>query len=419
MRIFPWLLVILLATAAWAQPDVRLRVTREEYAAIRIAIADSTRGLQPSLENMHGNFLNHFNWALEVTGYLEIVTMNDEDKPQAIIILHASAGAASIAYEIRLVDHPSKATIFKRRYVCATETVRSTAYVAADDVIFALTGRYGIASSQIAFVAGKKPNSHLYVINLDGSGLRRLTSLPGIVMSPAWSPSGTKLAYVSYEKGKPDLYVVDLRTLSTTRFLAFDGLNATPAWSPDGKSLAVTLSKDGNPEIYVISIDGKSMRRVTFYSGIDCSPTWAPNGLEIAFTSDRTGSPQIFITDLDGISVRRITHQGSYNTSPAWSPEGDLIAYVSRIDGRFQICTVDPFGINVNVLTEIGNNEDPAWSPDGMHIAFSSTIGGKTGIYIMKKDGSFKRLIVEGFESARNPSWTRTTGLTASQREGS
>ena len=408
------LIGVLLASSVGAQPDVRLRVTKEEHQAIRIAIEDSTE-VTSSLKSMHQAFSEFFRWALEVTGYLEIVELNEKDKPQASVHLRGSPREETIAYEITLVDYPSKATIFRRIYSCSDETVKSTAYVAADDIIFALTGRNGIASTRLAFVAGEKSKSHLYVIDLDGSNLRKLTSSPGIVMSPAWSPDGSRLAYVSYRQGKPDLYVVNLSNLATTRFLAFEGLNATPSWSPDGKYLAVTLSKDGNPEIYIISIDGKTIKRVTFYSGIDCSPTWAPNGLEIAFTSDRTGSPQIFVTDIEGLSVRRLTQEGSYNTSPAWSPQGDLIAFVSRIDGKFQICTVDPFGTEINVLTEVGNNEDPAWSPDGMHIAFSSTIGGNTGIYIMKRDGTSKRLIVDGFQLARSPSWTRQARVTSSR----
>jgi TolB protein len=152
-------------------------------------------------------------------------------------------------------------------------------------------------------------------------------------------------------------------------------------------------------------VDGSAAKRITYYSGIDCSPAWAPNGLELAFTSDRVGTPQVFITDTEGLSVRRVTYEGSYNTSPAWSPEGDLIAYVSRIDGVFQICTVDPFGITTRVLTDKGSNEDPSWSPDGMHIVFSSTRRGNSSIYIMNKDGSAIRRIIDGLDHARNPAW--------------
>jgi TolB protein len=116
------------------------------------------------------------------------------------------------------------------------------------------------------------------------------------------------------------------------------------------------------------------------------------------------------VTDVEGLNVRRLTYEGNYNTSPAWSPEGDLIAYVSRVDGRFQICTIDPFGVAVSILTDRGNNEDPSWSPEGMHIVFSSTAGGNSGIYVMNKDGSNRRRIVERIKQARNPAWASQPG---------
>lgn len=405
--------VILLALASRlsAQPDVRLKVSKEQHALIRIAIADSLK--DASVAESHRTFLEALRWALDITGYFSFSTDSKQDPPHAKIGIATSYSKNSLSFGVTLEDFISKAVIFKRRYGTQSENIKPTAYSVADDIIFALTGRRGIANTRIAFVAGKKGESYLYMVSLDGSNLVRLTNQPSIVMSPSWSPDGTRLAYVSYVQGNSDLYIIDTSTMATTKFASFQGLNATPAWSPDGRYIAVTLSKDGNPDIYLIATDGSSIKRITFYSGIDCSPTWAPSGMEIAFTSDRTGSPQIFITDTEGISTRRITFEGGYNTSPAWSPQGDLIAFVSRIEGKHQICTVDPFGIDLRVLTEAGNNEDPVWSSDGMHIAYSSTIGGKTSIYLMKKDGSNKRLIYDKLPQPRNPAWAKSMATAA------
>lgn len=392
-----------------AQPDVRLKVSKEQHALLKIAIADSLK--DPSVANDHRILIDALKWALEIIGYFSFSNNPKDDPPHAKVAIVTFHSKNSLGFDVTLEDFVSNATIFKRRYGAQSESIISIAYTVADDIIFALTGRRGIADTRLAFVAGNKGESHLYIMNLDGSDLHRLTSQPSIVMSPSWAPDGTRLAFVSYMQGNSDLYVVDISNMATTRFASFPGLNATPSWSPDGKSIAVTLSKDGNPDIYLIPVDGSSIKRITFYSGIDCSPSWGPNGMEIAFTSDRTGSPQIFITDIEGVSIRRITFNGGYNTSPSWSPQGDLIAFVSRIDGRFQICTVDPFGVDVRVLTDAGNNEDPCWSSDGMHIAYSSTVDGKTGIYIMKRDGSNKKLIYGTLPKPRNPAWAGSAGL--------
>jgi TolB protein len=402
------LMLTALATGSiLAQTDVRLRVTTEGRLLIRIAFLEPDKMPEGKLAEYRSLFMETLDADLEMSGYFEVVKDAAKDAPHATVKVMVASGSEDASFDVDLRDRMSDNTIFRRRYGAAAGRIVRVAHIVADDIVYALTGKSGIADTRLAFVAGAKGESSLYSAHIDGSELSKITGTPTIVMSPAWSPDARRLAYVSYETGVPAVYVTDFESRTTTRFASFDGMNATPEWAPDGKSLALTLSKDGNPEIYVISLDGKTRKRLTNYSGIDCSPTWAPNGVELAFTSDRTGSPQIFITDLEGSGARRITFEGTYNTSPAWSPEGDLIAFVSRIDGRFQICTVDPFGITTTILTEDGNNEHPGWSPDGMHIVFSSTAGGNSGIYIMNRDGNGKRRVFDGLKNARDASWTK------------
>jgi TolB protein len=399
------LAVFAFAAASHSETDVHIKVTTEGAMLIRIGFVESKQNLKGDLADYHEEFLKTLRSDLDISGYFEIVKDIEADMPHALVDVLAEGANTDLSFDIDLRDRASTQSIFKRRYGATPAGIVMVAHVVADDIVYALTGRTGIANSHLAFVAGEKGASHLYTVHIDGSQLTQLTKIPTIVMSPSWSPEGKRMAYVSYEGGNSAVYVINTAGRGKTKFASFEGMNATPAWSPDGDKMAVTLSKDGNPEIYILSLDGMTRKRITYFSGIDCSPTWAPNGLELAFTSDRAGTPQIFVTDTEGLSIRRVTYEGSYNTSPAWSPEGDLIAYVSRIGGRMQICTVDPFGITTQVLTEAGSNEDPDWSPDGMHIVFSSTRRGNSSIYIMNKDGSAKRRVIGGLNHPRNPAW--------------
>jgi TolB protein len=405
---------LLLPALAGAQTDVRLRVTAQGRAAIRIGFTEPEKKIADDMAGYHEEFMEILKDDLEMSGYFELVEDPEKNQPHALVGAVTEPRGSELSFDVNLVDRVSGQSIFRRKYAGETGRIGMAAHVVADDIVYALTGRQGIANTRMALVAGKKGESGLYTVHIDGSGLERITQTPSIVMSPSWSPDATRIAYVSYASGEPAVYVTDLEDRTTVRFAAFQGMNGMPAWSPDGSSIALTLSKDGNPEVYVISVDGKTRKRLTRYSGIDCSPTWAPNGFEIAFTSDRTGYPQIYAVDMEGLSPRRITYEGSYNTSPSWSPEGDLIAYVSRIDGKFQICTVDPFGITTSVLTEEADNEYPSWSPDGMHIIYSSQAGSKyssqagskSGIYIMNRDGSGKRRVFKDLVNPRSPAWS-------------
>jgi TolB protein len=393
-----------------AEPDVRLKITSQDYAKIQIGFKEADQKVEDRLRDAYRQFTEVVGHDLEVSGYFEIVKHADKEGVNAVVESAPHRDGDDYSFEVRLADGVSDQTIFKRKYGSSPSTFSETAHIVADDIVYALTGRPGIANTRLAFVAGPRGKSYIYLAPLDGSERTRLTDIGTIVMSPSWSPDGSRLAYVSYQTGTPAIYVMDVSSLTTTRFASFAGMNATPAWSPDGRSLAVTLSKDGNPEIYIVSLDGSTEKRITYYSGIDCSPSWAPNGLEIAFTSDRAGGPQIFVTDTEGLYARQITTEGDYNTSPAWSPDGSLIAYVSRIDGKFQVCTVDPFGVTMRVLTTSGSNEDPKWSADGMHIAFSSTGSGNSGIYMITRDGGERHKLIDGLERPRNPAWSPPLG---------
>jgi TolB protein len=404
-------LMVLLATAgsAQGQTDVHLRITSDNFARIKIGLAEPSKKPPEEVAVHYRTYLETLKRDLQMTGYFEIVDPSKGDL-HAVVESELALDGGDITAGIRLADFNSKAPVFNRRYREPEGEVVKLAHAVADDIVYALTGRHGIANTRVAFVAGEKGQSHLYMVDIDGRNLRRLTMTPSIVVGPEWSPDGTQIAYLSYEDGTPAVYVLNVMTMERTKFSSFEGLNSSPSWSPDGDKIALTLSKDGNPEVYIISLDGMTRKRLTHYSGIDTSPTWAPNGIELAFTSDRAGSPHIFVTDIQGLSPRRISYGSYYNTSPSWSPEGDLIAYVSKVEGRFQIFAADPFGISSTQLTSEGDNEDPDWSPDGMHLVFCSTAGGNSAIYIMNRDGGSKTKVFDGLTRPRNPSWSTLPG---------
>ncbi len=403
-------IMMLLATVPCpGQTDVHLKITSDSFTRIKIGFAEPAKKLSGEVRKKYETYIQTLEKDLMMTGYFEIVDVGKGDL-HAVVESELDIDGADITAGVKLSDFNSKASVFNRRYrEPLSEIVRLT-HTVADDIVYALTGRHGIANTRVAFVAGEKGESHLYIVDIDGRNLKRLTNTPSIVIGPEWSPDGTQIAYLSYEDGSPAIYILNVMTMERTKFSSFEGLNSSPSWSPDGRTIALTLSKDGNPEVYIISLDGVTRKRLTYYSGIDTSPTWAPNGIELAFTSDRAGSPHIFVTDVQGLSPRRISYESYYNTSPSWSPEGDLIAYVSRMEGRFQIFAADPFGISSTQLTYAGNNEDPDWSPDGMHLVFCSTVGGNSAIYIMNRDGGNKTRVFDELVRPRSPSWSTLPG---------
>jgi hypothetical protein len=276
----------------------------------------------------------------------------------------------------------------------------------------------------------------IYVINADGTGLRRLTD----GMDPAWSPDGTKVAFARWRDPR-GIYVIDEDGRNETLLFGWSQAKA-PAWSPDGSHIAFTRQYGGREEDVERSFYGfqwtlpahpwwkLGLVRVDF-TDLLCydhsfSPTWSPDGRGIAYDSDYG----LHLTSPDGSFGGQTygRHINALSTdvrdiSPAWSPDGSQIAFMFNQHDHWEIYVMNADGSNRVRLTKEEpfagrppNNVSPAWSPDGRHIAFFTDRNGKWELYVMNADGSNQRPMFEtaldglpieyGFVSERMVSWT-------------
>lgn len=249
---------------------------------------------------------------------------------------------------------------------------RRATHLFADAVTKAVTGVEGFASARVAFIAASTGHKELYVVDIDGANLQRLTQDKTISNGPAWSQDGSQIAYTSYKQGYPDVYVIDLRTGQRKRVAYFPGINSGPAFSPNGETLALTLSKDGNPEIYTMPAQGGKPTRVTRTRGTETSPSWSPDGERLVYSSDDRGSPQLFVMPKVGAGdPDRVYTNMAFNTEPCWSPDGDKITFTTRVGGQFQVAVYDFKAKQARQITRNGG-EDSAWTVNSRHAVYTN-----------------------------------------------
>lgn len=291
-------------------------------------------------------------------------------------------------------------------FVFSPATVRETGHRIADFIYEKMTGERGVFNTQIAYVVKKGTRFELTIDDADGQNPRIALRSADPIISPTWSPDGTRLAYVSFEAKKPIIYVHSLTSTSRSVVANFKGSNSAPAWAPDGKRLAVVLTKDGSSQIYTINADGSGLTRVAGSSSIDTEPQFSPDGQYIYFTSDRGGSPQIYRVPASGGNAERITFEGSYNVTPRLSPDGKTLAYVSRNGGRFQITAMDLATRQTQILTDSSRDESPSFAPNGRMILYASEIGGRGVLSAVSADGRVKqKLSGQAGGDVREPAW--------------
>ncbi len=177
-----------------------------------------------------------------------------------------------------------------------------------------------------------------------------------------WSPDGTRLAFTSNRDGNPEIYVVNRDGSNMRRLTNHPEVDVTPTWSPTGNQIAWTSNRSGTPQIWIMNADGSEPRRITSESWCD-RPTWSPAPFnEIAYAS-RTGAGfDIKIFDFAERGIRTVTDGIGSNESPAFSPNGRHVAFTSTRVGKEQIFVIDRDGKNLRQITRTGMNRYPNWS---------------------------------------------------------
>jgi TolB protein len=288
--------------------------------------------------------------------------------------------------------------------------MRAIAHKIADTIYEKLTGEPGVFSTRIAYVARFPQRFELHVADADGFNSQFILAHREPIISPAWSPDGTRIAYVSFEQGRSIVFIHNLVDGTRRILAAYDGINSAPAWSPDGKHLALALSKDGVSQIYMIDADGGGLARLTNSNAIDTEASFSPDGKYILFTSDRGGSPQIYRMNASGANVERMTFEGGYNVTPRYSTDGKSFAYIQRNQGRYTLALMDLTTRQSVILSDSSLDGSPAFAPNGRLILYASIVGGHGILAAVSSDGRIKQKISASAQDVREPAWGPLVG---------
>jgi len=285
----------------------------------------------------------------------------------------------------------------------------------------AIAAAQPLEPSMLAFVSERDGNSEIYLVNVDGSGLLRLTNDPGHDVDPSWSPDGKRIAFASDRAGSSNIYIMDADgsnpVLRTNR-----GSSYSPAWSADGTRIAFSSLRDGQFGVYVMSVDGDwaNPTHVGYDSGWNAHPAWSPDGERIAFVSDWRAYDfvyDVYVMNADGSRITTLIEgpwpgfsPGIFYFQPSWSPDGGKIAVVvcprawDDCYPKSSIGIANADGSGLKTLVEAGGYARPTWSPDGRTIAFAAQACRecRPELRYVSADSSKSFLI---FSNGHDPAW--------------
>lgn len=319
-------------------------------------------------------------------------------------VIEKSDGRAEVRF--RMMDIARQSQIFGFSYLVSVQQLRLTAHRIADTIYEKLTGDPGVFATKICYVTKSDSRFELQVSDADGYNADFILAHKEPIISPQWSPDGSRIAYVSFERRKPIVFIHNLVDGTRSVLANFEGSNSAPAWAPDGRRLAVVLTKDGTSNIYGINADGSGLVRLTNTTAIDTEPNFSPDGKYILFTSDRAGSPQIYRMRADGGGeAERMTYEGSYNVTPRHSPDGKSFIFIHRNEGRFNVALQDIGSRQMQILTGGGFDQSPTFAPNGRMVLYASEVKSRGILAAVSSDGRIKQRITAQSGDIREPAW--------------
>lgn len=160
----------------------------------------------------------------------------------------------------------------------------------------------------------------LWLMDRTGGNFRQVTDISA--WDPTWSPDGKKILFASDKDGQDQLYVVNINGSDLRKVSNLPALRGRSDWS--AQDLIVTYSGEPwNRELYIMNIDGTNQRQISPSGGNSQGPSFSPDGKWIAFTAyfdkfnDNNGC-EIYIMRVDGTDLRRLTKNDYCDYQPRW-----------------------------------------------------------------------------------------------------
>ena len=202
----------------------------------------------------------------------------------------------------------------------------------------------------------------VYTHTLSNGARTIVANQKGSNSSPTWSPDGRQLAVVLTRDGNSQIYLVNPDGSNLRRISRGSSIDTEPAFSPDGRFLYFTSDRGGSAQIYRIALDAATPpERVTFNGAFNARPQVSPDGKTLVYVARRERLFRIAVMDLSSQQENLISN-GPKDDSPSFAPNGQWIIYSSRFKGRDVISAVSQDGkLRSRLSADGGGVKGPAW----------------------------------------------------------
>jgi tricorn protease len=217
-----------------------------------------------------------------------------------------------------------------------------------------------VSSRHLAFAYA----NDLWVANLDGSGVRRLTSHIGVESGPRFSPDGSLIAFTGRYEGNNDVYVVPVGGGVPKRLTWHPHPDLVQGFAPDGKSVLFTSPREVHTrrytQLFTVPVTGGAVTKLPIPNA--AKATYSADGKRIVYLpiaepfrqwkNYRGGTAsRLMLFDNATYAVEQIPQPATRanDSDPMWL--GDRVYFRSDRNGEFNLFSFDPASKRIEQLT--------------------------------------------------------------------
>jgi Tol biopolymer transport system component len=232
--------------------------------------------------------------------------------------------------------------------------------------------------------------------------------------NPAWSPDGRTILFESTLDGKSSVYVINRNGSGLRRLTTDTSANYQPNWAPDGRRIVFSSDRGGHGDLYLMNVDGTGLTRLTSMSGGGYyQSSFSPDGRQIVFQGrpdNNLTRDRVFVINVDGSGLRLVSDSSSGAEGPRWSPDGRTIRFLQvpypkrlwremtegdmrAAKGAQRMMIVRPDGSGLTPLPAASSGPDITWSRDGSRGFYITTQDGDEAVYEQRRGESAARRV--------------------------
>lgn len=217
---------------------------------------------------------------------------------------------------------------------------------------------------RLAYVSFENKKPVVYVHSLLDGKRQVAANFRGSNSAPAWSPDGRLLAVSLSREGGSQIFLVNPDGSNVRRLTSSPAIDTEPRYSPDGRWIYFTSDRGGTPQIYRMPASGGEPQRVTFEGSYNVTPRISPDGSKLAYITRNSGKFQVALLDLTNQQTQIIT-DSERDESPSFAPNGRMILLATVLGGRGVLSAVSADGRFKQRLSAAtgGDVREPAWGP--------------------------------------------------------